>query len=155
MTDLSKKLMSKYVGKYTPEEVLQMAMDYLHEKSERHGKFIEEKLAAEDVSGTELRLHYETMRKTREQLIDVAHKLIPFKTPRLESISVQSEEVHKFVMLAPEVAKSPQAFLEALGKSTEPVTATQRVSDTLANPRKTPSTLDIDDDPENDPPLLN
>ena len=30
-----------------------MAMDYLHEKSEAHGKAIEEKLAAEDASGTE------------------------------------------------------------------------------------------------------
>ena len=152
MAKLSSQLKTKYQGKYTPEEVLQVAMDYLHEKSNRHAKAIQERLENQNADAVELRLHFEAARKTREQMIDVASKLAPYIHPKLESIDINSEIEHRFVIVAPKQANSTKEFLSLVGREEKPpiLSNTKTFTDNLITKI---ATLDIDDD-EDDAPLI-
>ena len=154
-TKARKVLAATYVGKYTPSEVMQVAMDYLHEKAMSHAKKIEELLRLQGADATEIRLHYETARKTREQMIDVASKLAPYLHPKLESIDVNQKTEHRFVIVAPPMVKDTRDFYSLIGKTEKaPIEATQKIVE--FNKKPEPEVLDIDyDDPDNDPPLVN
>src|SRR6516162_9551785 len=55
---------------------------------------------------------FRSMLEMRDKAVNAASKLIPFQEPRKESVSVQSEQVHRFVIQAPEPIDDVNVWLE-------------------------------------------
>jgi hypothetical protein len=55
---------------------------------------------------------FRSMLEMRDKAVNAASKLIPFQEPRKESVSVQNEQVHRFVIQAPEPINDVNVWLE-------------------------------------------
>jgi hypothetical protein len=55
------------------------------------------------------------MHKLDEVVIDCAHKLAPYCSPKLESIEVKSNIIHKYVIKAPQMIKSTDEWAKITG----------------------------------------
>lgn len=60
-----------------------------------------------------IQLHRD-LHKFNEITIECAAKLAPYQIPKLNSIEVRNEHVHKFVMLAPKTIQSKDKWLDAV-----------------------------------------
>lgn len=58
---------------------------------------------------------YLLMQKADDIVIDCAHKLAPYQTPKLESIEVKSRIEHKFVIRSPQQVKSVEEWMKVTG----------------------------------------
>lgn len=54
------------------------------------------------------------LHKFNEIVIECAAKLAPYQSPKLESVEVRNEHVHRFVMLAPKAIQSRDKWLESV-----------------------------------------
>jgi hypothetical protein len=65
---------------------------------------------------------YNLMIKKDETVIDCAHKLAPYQTPKLESVEVKSRIEHKFVIKAPNHMSSVEDWAKKTGADNMDIT---------------------------------
>jgi len=58
---------------------------------------------------------YQQIDSANQTVIDCAHKLAPYQTPKLESIEVRNKIEHKFVLRAPQQVKSVDEWMKTTG----------------------------------------
>lgn len=97
---------------------------------------------------------YSLMAKADETVIDCAHKLAPYQTPKLESIEVKGKVDHRYVMRAPQRINSVEEWMQKTGAERmkiEQLTKKEEIK------RELPISLhDFEEDSEyNEPGVLN
>lgn len=98
------------------------ATDVLYEKMHIYNKeakgilsFLIEQIKIQNKNAPALKSLYQLMQKADDVVIDCAHKLAPYQTPKLESIEVRNRVEHRFVLRAPQVVKSVEDWIKQTG----------------------------------------
>lgn len=58
---------------------------------------------------------YQQMRACDDIVIDCAHKLAPYQSPKLESVEVKSKVEHRYVMQVPQQMKNKDEWMKHVG----------------------------------------
>jgi len=90
-----------YVTPLKATDVLYQKMHAYNNEAKTILKYLIELVQAENKSSPQLKALYQLMDKADEIVIDCAHKLAPYQSPKLESIEVRNKIEHKFVLRAP------------------------------------------------------
>jgi len=116
--------MLKYLRKrYKPIYVVQTkATDVLYQKMHAYNKEAKEILAylvketkERNPNSPALKQLYQMMDKADNIVIDCAHKLAPYQSPKLESIEVRNKVEHKFIIRAPQKITSVEEWTKITG----------------------------------------
>jgi hypothetical protein len=91
-----------------------------------------------------LRELYLLMRKADDIVIDCAHKLAPYQSPKLETIEVRNKVEHRFVLRAPKPIASVEEWTKQTGAERARVEEAMAKSKDLAP--EAPSVHDFEDD---------
>ena len=98
------------------------ATDVLYEKMHTYNNEARSILAAlikmmeqQNKNSPALRELYLLMRKADDIVIDCAHKLAPYQTPKLETIEVRNKIEHRYVLRAPTPIKSVDEWSKQTG----------------------------------------
>lgn len=98
------------------------ATDVLYEKMHSYNteariilNYLIELVKSQNKNSPALKSLYQNMTKLDDVVIDCAHKLAPYQTPKLESIEVRSKVEHKFVLRAPSKIASLEEWTKATG----------------------------------------
>ena len=54
-----------------------------------------------------------------DMAIECAHKLAPYRNPKLQSIEVKKETIHRFVIQAPKIIKDSQEWLQSVNSESK------------------------------------
>jgi ribosomal 50S subunit-recycling heat shock protein len=88
---------------------------------------------------------YIQMRQCDEIVIDCAHKLAPYQSPKLESVEVRSKVEHRYVMQVPQPMKSAADWMKMTGAEALKESDTVKV---VAVKKTVPSIHDFVDEDE-------
>ena len=58
---------------------------------------------------------FNALKDLTTQICDVAHKLAPYQSPKMESVEIKSQVEHRYVIRAPEPILNVQAWLKKTG----------------------------------------
>lgn len=70
---------------------------------------------AEKAQFDKIKQLYQQMRACDDIVIDCAHKLAPYQSPKLESVEVKSKIEHRYVMQVPQQMKSKDDWMKHVG----------------------------------------
>ncbi len=87
---------------------------------------------------------YLLMRKADDVVIDCAHKLAPYQSPKLETIEVRNKIEHRYVLRAPTPVKSVEEWTKITGA--EKVRVEQAMAKEKELTPEAPSIHDYEDD---------
>lgn len=93
-----------------------------------------------------LRELYLLMRKADDIVIDCAHKLAPYQSPKLESIEVRNKIEHRFVLRAPKPIASVEEWTKTTGAERARVEDVMAKAKDLAPPAESVHDFDNDED---------
>ena len=102
-------------SKIDPGEVLEIHLRDAHENLVANAHEIA-KLLKEQGSGMALAQLFHDATLGRKQIIELAKALIPYRSPKLESVEVKQTIEHKFAIFSPEPIKKIGDFFDAVGK---------------------------------------
>ena len=77
---------------------------------------------------------FNSLKEASEHALDAAHKLVPFQSPKLESVSLRNEITHKFVIRSPEPIANVNDWIEQTGA--QRLNIEQHVDDRDAKPQE-------------------
>jgi hypothetical protein len=66
--------------------------------------------------GDKMALMYKEMMRLNDLVIECAAKILPYQTPRLESVEVKKTTEHRFVIAAPQLSKTPANWLNSVNE---------------------------------------
>lgn len=96
-------------------DVLYQKMHVYNNESKQILSHLIETIKQQNKNSPALRELYLLMRKADDIVIDCAHKLAPYQTPKLESIEVRNKVEHKFVLRAPKAVSSIEEWTKLTG----------------------------------------
>jgi hypothetical protein len=92
-------------------------MNFYDSKAMHWGKEIVEALKKADKhDGAKMALMYKEMMRLNDLVIECAAKILPYQTPRLESVEVKKTTEHRFVIAAPKLANNSSNWLNAVNE---------------------------------------
>lgn len=98
------------------------ATDVLYEKMHSYNKeakeilnYLIEQIKQQNKNSPVLKQMYQLMQRADDIVIDCAHKLAPYQSPKLETIEVRNKVEHKFVLRAPKTVASVEEWAKLTG----------------------------------------
>lgn len=159
---LPRALMKRHVrSPLSPLSAVDILRRKMHHYDKNHPtivEFILNIIRSGDKSRFDVVKQYESiLRKCDDIVIDCAHKLAPYESPKLESIEVKNRIEHRFVIRTPQVMKNTSEWMAATGA--ESLTEDQVKKAALTQQKSTtpvPSIHDFsEDDDYTEPGMIN
>lgn len=115
----------KAIQKFRAVEVLRDTMNFHHNQAQDVILGIIVLLKADPKSRGDLLTHmHKQYEKARDIAIDCAAKLAPFESPKLQSMEVKQETIHRFVVRSPTQALTTEDWMKNTG-ATRAITKTE------------------------------
>jgi hypothetical protein len=111
------------------KEILQTLIDYMNKQEKAQWDRIKDL--------------YNKMRTCDDIVIDCAHKLAPYQTPKLESVEVNKKVEHRYVLQVPQPMKTKEDWMTHVGASK--LTPEDKPKDLIIPKPPAPSLHDYDD----------
>jgi hypothetical protein len=93
-------------------EILVQQSNFFHEEGLRLTEQVIKYLSSSGTSASVLLQTFRSMLELRDKAVNAASKLIPYEEARKESVSIQSEQVHRYVIACPEPVEDVNVWLE-------------------------------------------
>lgn len=101
--------------KLNATEVLYEKMHVYNKEAKEILSYLLEQLKLQNKNSPALKSLYQLMQKADDLVIDCAHKLAPYQSPKLESIEVRNHVEHRFVLRAPKPVANVEDWMKLTG----------------------------------------
>lgn len=96
-------------------EVLYQKMHSYNKEAKEILNYLIEQIKQQNKNSPALKQLYQLMQRADDVVIDCAHKLAPYQSPKLETIEVRNKVEHKFVLRAPKAVSSVEEWAKLTG----------------------------------------
>jgi len=104
-----------YITQLKATDVLYQKMHSYNTEAKKILTYLIEQVKEQNKNSPALKALYQLMDKADSIVIDCAHKLAPYQTPKLESIEVRNKIEHKFVLRAPKAVHNLEEWSKLTG----------------------------------------
>ena len=104
-----------YITQLKATDVLYQKMHSYNNEAKEILAYLIKEVKEQNKNSPALKSLYQLMDKADSIVIDCAHKLAPYQTPKLESIEVRNKVEHKFVLRAPKAVHSLEEWSKLTG----------------------------------------